>query len=98
MQLDPGTIAAIVLVVTTISVLLAAISDSRKALARRIDQVERKLDLLLDKMEIPRQEAGEEEIRGLLAAGRKIEAIKLYRERTGVGLKEAKDAVESMDG
>jgi ribosomal protein L7/L12 len=32
----------------------------------------------------------------LLGAGRKIEAIKLYRERTGVGLKQAKDAVERL--
>jgi ribosomal protein L7/L12 len=32
-----------------------------------------------------------------LGAGRKIEAIKLYRERTGVGLKEAKDAVEALE-
>lgn len=29
-----------------------------------------------------------------LAQGRKIEAIKLYREATGAGLKDAKDAVE----
>ncbi|WP_109505454.1 ribosomal protein L7/L12 [Nocardioides speluncae] len=28
--------------------------------------------------------------------GRKIEAIKLYRQATGVGLKEAKDAVEEI--
>jgi len=32
----------------------------------------------------------------LLQQGRKIEAIKLYRERTGVGLAEAKEAVEAM--
>jgi hypothetical protein len=32
----------------------------------------------------------------LLARGRKIEAIKVYRERTGKGLKEAKDAVEAF--
>jgi ribosomal protein L7/L12 len=31
-----------------------------------------------------------------LRAGNKIEAIKLYREHTGLGLKEAKDAVEEM--
>ena len=36
------------------------------------------------------------QMRGLLAAGHKIEAIKLFRERTGFGLKEAKDAVEAM--
>jgi hypothetical protein len=32
----------------------------------------------------------------LLREGRKIQAIKLYRERTGRGLKEAKDAVELL--
>lgn len=33
----------------------------------------------------------------LVRQGRKIEAIKLYKEQTGVGLKEAKDAVEAME-
>ena len=33
----------------------------------------------------------------LLSAGRKIEAIKLVRERTGLGLKEAKEAVERLE-
>jgi ribosomal protein L7/L12 len=32
----------------------------------------------------------------LLQAGEKIEAIKQYRQQTGVGLKDAKDAVESL--
>jgi large subunit ribosomal protein L7/L12 len=32
-----------------------------------------------------------------LAAGRKIEAIKLLREATGLGLKDAKEAVEAME-
>ena len=32
----------------------------------------------------------------LLQAGKEIQAIKLYRELTGVGLAEAKDAVEGM--
>lgn len=39
----------------------------------------------------------EGEIRGLLKVGEKIAAIKLYRERTGAGLKDAKDAVERME-
>lgn len=33
-----------------------------------------------------------------LEQGKKIQAIKVYRELTGVGLKEAKDAVERMIG
>jgi ribosomal protein L7/L12 len=38
----------------------------------------------------------EAEARRLLAAGNKIEAIKRVRELTGMGLKEAKDYVESL--
>ena len=38
----------------------------------------------------------ETQIRALVAANRKIEAIKLAREVTGLGLKDAKDVVEAM--
>jgi ribosomal protein L7/L12 len=37
------------------------------------------------------------EIQELISAGRKIEAIRIYRERYGVGLKEAKEAVEALE-
>jgi Ribosomal protein L7/L12 C-terminal domain len=36
------------------------------------------------------------EVRSLMKAGNKIAAIKVYREITGVGLAEAKEAVEKM--
>lgn len=39
----------------------------------------------------------EDEVRTLLTGGRKIEAIKVYREATGAGLAEAKDAVERIE-
>jgi ribosomal protein L7/L12 len=39
----------------------------------------------------------EDELRALLAAGRKIEAIKQYRAATGAGLAEAKNAVEALE-
>lgn len=35
-------------------------------------------------------------IQSALRAGNKIEAIKRYREKTGLGLKEAKDAIDAM--
>lgn len=45
-----------------------------------------------------REEAGAprvpEECRRLVAEGKVIEAIKVYREQTGAGLKEAKDAID----
>jgi large subunit ribosomal protein L7/L12 len=37
-----------------------------------------------------------EEVRSLKAQGKLINAIKVYRQNTGVGLKEAKDTVEGM--
>lgn len=37
-------------------------------------------------------------VSALVAAGRKIEAIKLYRQAAGVDLKEAKDAVDALEG
>jgi ribosomal protein L7/L12 len=38
------------------------------------------------------------EIAAAIRSGRKIEAIKLYREAHGVGLKDAKDAVDAYEG
>lgn len=38
-----------------------------------------------------------QQIQDLVRAGKKIEAIKLVRQQTGLGLKEAKDAVEAME-
>lgn len=39
----------------------------------------------------------DEEIRELIRQNRKIEAIKRLRDATGLGLKEAKDAVEALE-
>jgi hypothetical protein len=38
----------------------------------------------------------ETQVIALMQGGRKIEAIKLHRQQTGSGLKEAKDAVEAL--
>ena len=47
---------------------------------------------------VPDQPANEsdDEVLKLLRSGQKIAAIKAYRERTGLGLKESKDAVEAL--
>jgi len=44
-----------------------------------------------------RMPSDEDEIRVILATQGKIAAIKRYRELTGVGLKDAKDAVDAME-
>lgn len=38
----------------------------------------------------------DDRVRQLVAQGKKIQAIKLLREQTGLGLKEAKDIVDQM--
>lgn len=43
------------------------------------------------------KDALREEVERLLSQNQKIKAIKVYRERTGVGLREAKEAVDSLD-
>jgi ribosomal protein L7/L12 len=40
----------------------------------------------------------ETEVRALIESGAKIEAIKLVREKSGAGLREAKQLVDRMDG
>jgi ribosomal protein L7/L12 len=66
-----------------------------------IARVERKLDLIMQHLEIsdyaPAEPDPLTEVREHIRAGKKIQAIKVYRELTGVGLKEAKDAVERME-
>ena len=41
--------------------------------------------------------ATEGDILSMLEQGRKIDAIRMYREQTGAGLREAKDAVEALE-
>jgi ribosomal protein L7/L12 len=56
-------------------------------------------DLTPHTVAAPRSVSGVDldEITELLLQGKKIEAIKLYREQTGVGLREARDAIEAIE-
>jgi ribosomal protein L7/L12 len=46
---------------------------------------------------LPITEAPGEEVRRSILAGNKIRAIKLYREQTGLGLREAKAAIDHLE-
>jgi len=67
------------------------------ALAR----IERKLDLIMEHLGIrddaPREPDPMAEVWAQIRAGKKIQAIKVYREVTNASLKEAKEAVERME-
>ncbi|MGW2669640.1 hypothetical protein ACWC5F_16385 [Streptomyces sp. NPDC001272] len=69
-----------------------------RALQARADRLERRLGLVLDHLGIEEPEpAGLEAVCALAREGRTVAAIKSYREITGAGLAEAKQAVESLD-
>ncbi|MEU4526195.1 hypothetical protein AB0F52_46685 [Amycolatopsis sp. NPDC024027] len=77
---------------------LASSSTDRKLgrVDRRLARVERKLDAIADRLGVSTEEPELAEVTALLRQGKKIQAIKAYRDRTGADLKEARDAVERL--
>ncbi|MEZ6242224.1 MAG: ribosomal protein L7/L12 [Phycisphaerales bacterium] len=71
-------------------------SGANDAVLAKLNRLERKVDLLLQAMGVELQENPlSAEIADLMARNRKIEAIKRLRQATGVGLAEAKHAVDT---
>jgi ribosomal protein L7/L12 len=70
------------------------------ALRRRVEKLERLVALLVEEVGLECDEKPGPDlspmIKDLVHKGELIEAIKLYREETGAGLKEAKEFVESL--
>jgi ribosomal protein L7/L12 len=69
-------------------------------LQRRLARLEKKTDAIMQHLGLeyePPAPGGSDTVLSLIRAGKKIEAIKIYREETGAGLKEAKDAVEAIE-
>jgi ribosomal protein L7/L12 len=74
-------------------------ADEANQLQQRVSHLERQVEFLLNHLNLTYTEMSDlitEEIRDLLRRGRKIQAIKLYRDTTGAGLKAAKQYVESL--
>ena len=61
----------------------------------RVGRIERKLNALLRHHNVDPSPLPSDRVKQLANSARKIEAIKVYREETGVGLAEAKEAVEA---
>jgi Ribosomal protein L7/L12 C-terminal domain len=59
-------------------------------------RLERKVDLILSHLGLDPHEGLDGKIVELVKSGQKIQAIKLYREQTGAGLKDARDYVEGL--
>lgn len=97
MPIDP-TVLEIVLVGLVSLVILVQVWQQTQHEGPRLERIERKLDTILKAMNIatPNPWDGMDEEWKRIAAepNRKIEAIKRLREQTGLGLAEAKAAVE----
>ncbi|MGW4023766.1 hypothetical protein [Streptomyces sp. NPDC005009] len=63
---------------------------------RRAARVERRLDAVMRHLGLHEEIPGRDEILALVREGKKIQAIKLYRENTGADLVEAKRAVDRL--
>ena len=71
--------------------------------AKRLRRIESKLDRILDHLGIRQEDLTADPdlsptVRELADKGQKINAIKAYREETGAGLKDAKEAVDAYLG
>ncbi|MFC5953842.1 hypothetical protein ACFP51_04835 [Streptomyces pratens] len=63
---------------------------------RTAARVERKLDLVLQHLDLHEEIPDKDAIVALVREGRTVQAIKAYREATGAGLLEAKQAVDRL--
>jgi ribosomal protein L7/L12 len=77
-------------------------NDEVSSLARRIRRLEQKVDMIMQHLglEFDDDETGgsiDPAIIEAIKRNNKIEAIKIYRDQTGFGLKEAKDVIDEIE-
>ena len=82
-------------VILIVVALTSSLSSAKTpALDRRLARIERQLGLIMRRLEIEEPTSPMQGVVEQLEQGKKIQAIKIYREQTGAGLAEAKAAVE----
>lgn len=94
-----GLIFAIVpLLVIQLLLVLPLMSRQREAarVPYRLTEVERRLDLVMAHLGLTDEGPDVPEVREHLRAGRLVAAVRAYRQATGVGLAEAKRAVDAQ--
>jgi hypothetical protein len=89
--------AASILAVIVVAIVLRRLFSIEQRLAA-LSRVDAKLDLLLLQAGIDYDPYGKlpDQVSDALQRGEKIRAIKLYREASGVGLKEAKEFIDEI--
>lgn len=83
--------------VIAVAALTSSFTSARTpSLDKRLARIERQLGLIMQRLEIDEPASDMPGVVAELEQGRKIQAIKIYREQTGAGLAEAKAAVETI--
>ncbi|SHM63764.1 ribosomal protein L7/L12 [Cryptosporangium aurantiacum] len=98
--MDSVLLVALVIAVIGLGLITTALAgrDRREhRSARQLASVERKLDVIIAHFGLDVPEQQYPEVVALLDKDQKVAAIKVYREQTGVGLREAKNAVEQIE-
>ncbi|MDK1348123.1 hypothetical protein QNO09_33565 [Streptomyces sp. 378] len=75
---------------------IATVESRARRLDRRMARLDHKLGLLMNHHGVPDDDPALAEVAALVRAGQHIPAIKKYREATGAGLVEAKQAVDGL--
>jgi ribosomal protein L7/L12 len=95
--MDQWTVVLLAVVaIGLVMVFAGSRAQERARAAARHAAIERKLDLVMRHLGIAEPLPEEPEVVQHLERGERIQAIKVYRERTGVGLAEAKEAVDRI--
>jgi ribosomal protein L7/L12 len=70
--------------------------EAERRQVRRLALLERKLDAVLHHLGVEVPDPHLEQVRALMGQGRTIQAVRAYRDATGAGLREAKQAVDRL--
>ncbi|MFH8487256.1 hypothetical protein [Streptomyces longisporoflavus] len=90
-----NTVMLVVIALTGI-VAIVTVEGRSSRLDRRVRALDRKMDLLLEHLQVRDDDPQLAQVTALAREGQDIAAIKKYREITGAGLLEAKQAVDRM--
>ena len=91
-------VSAVLAIVGFLALGLSVVTTPRtdQRTAARLAKIERQLQAVIDHLGVVDVPSAMPEVADLVDRGLKIKAIKVYREATGAGLKEAKDAVDKL--
>lgn len=89
---------AIWAIIMGLAALMIGISSNVSQLRNDITRMNITLDKIAEQIGVPNtvKETTDVELKSLISEGKRIKAIKRYRMVTGVGLKEAKEYVDSL--